>query len=357
MSSRPRTPRRRRVTGAARTAAGQVIARARLLLAAKTALAAAVAWYLAPLVPFADAEYSYYAPLGVLVAMHPTVVDSVRSGLFVIIGLACGIGLGLGGLAIIAAGVPGVVALALVVGAGVALGGIRGLDAGRDWVAIAGLFVLLLGAHEADEFSLSYVVTMAFGVIVGVVANYLVFPPLYLGEAGDRLSELRGAIVALLQRMAEMADAGDIDAASLGRDADALAELAAAVVTDVQQAERSGRGNPRARRRRDEAELNSRRRWALERSAFFARDLADLMSRHPELTAGSPADRELLAAALRHAADAVAVPPGAPEAAQRLTAAADSVERYAASVVGGAESALAVAGSLGRLTEISRPFA
>ncbi len=52
----------------------------RLLLAAKTAVAAALAWYLAPFVPFAQSEYSYYAPLGVLVSMYPTVARSASSG-------------------------------------------------------------------------------------------------------------------------------------------------------------------------------------------------------------------------------------------------------------------------------------
>lgn len=357
MAPRFRTPDRRRVAGAARTAAGEVFAKSRLLLAVKTALAAAVAWYLAPFVPLADAEYSYYAPLGVLVAMHPTVVDSVRSGLFVLVGLACGIGLGLGGLAAIAAGAPGIVALALVVAVGIALGGIRALEAGRDWIGIAGLFVLLLGGGEADEFSLSYVVTMGFGVVVGVAANYLVFPPLYVREAGDRLSELRGAVAALLQRLAEMADAGEVDAASLNQDSDALATLSTAVSADVQEAERSRRGNPRARRLGDAPQLNSRRWWALERSTFFTRDLADLLASHPDLAAGSAADRGLLADALRRAADVVATAPGADDAADRLAVAAESVKRYTARVAredGG--PALAVAASLGRLTEISRPF-
>lgn len=350
------SPRRRRVVTAVRSAADEATAASRLLLALKTALAAAVAWYLAPFVPFADAEYSYYAPLGVLVSMHPTVVDSVRSGLFSLVGLACGIVLGLGGLAITSAGAPGIVALGLVVGAGVALGGVRALEAGRDWIAIAGLFVLLLGGREADEFSLSYLVTMGFGVVVGVAANYLLFPPLYAREAGDRLSELRGGIVALLTRIAEMVDAGDVDAAELDRDADALAALVDAVAADVQDAERSRRGNPRARRVGDVSEQNSRRWWALERTGFFARDVADLVARTPGLVDGTQGRPERLARALRGTADAVAVPPGGGDADEKVRAAADAVEHYAASLDGGVGPASALAASLGRITSMSRPL-
>ncbi|MEH3089950.1 MAG: hypothetical protein PGN24_10270 [Microbacterium arborescens] len=76
---------------AARTAGGEAFAVSRLLLAGKAALAAAIAWYLAPLVPFAHDEYSYYAPLGVLVSMYPTIADSARAGLQAVAGLAIGI--------------------------------------------------------------------------------------------------------------------------------------------------------------------------------------------------------------------------------------------------------------------------
>ncbi len=355
MASTP--PRRVRVATAMRSAADEATAASRLVLALKTALAAAVAWYLAPLVPFADAEYSYYAPLGVLVSMHPTVVDSVRSGLFALVGLACGIGLGLGGLAILSAGAPGILALGLVVGVGVAPGGVRALEAGRDWIAIAGLFVLLLGGRDADEFSLSYLVTMGFGVIVGVAANYLVFPPLYVREAGDRLTELRGGIVGLLTHIAEMVDAGDVDAAELDRDADALAALVGAVSADVRDADRSRRGNPRARRIGEESEQNSRRWWVLGRAGFFARDVADLIARNAELVDGSQGRPELLTQALRCTADAVSAPPAGDEADEKSRVAADAVDRYAASLDGGVGPASAVASSLGRITAMSRPFA
>lgn len=338
-----------------RSAAGQATATARLVLALKTAIAASVAWYLAPLVPFADADYSYYAPLGVLVSMHPTVADSVRSGLFALLGLACGIGLGLGGLAIIAAGAPGIVALALVVGVGVALGGVRALEAGRDWIAIAGLFVLLLGGRDADEFSLSYLATMGFGVVVGIAANYLVLPPLFVREAGGRLSDLRGGVVALLTRIAEMVDAGELDAAELDGDADALAVLVDEVSGDVRDADRSRRGNPRARRTGEASEQNSRRWWALERTAFFARDIADVVARNPELVERR-GDSEVFATALRSTAEAVAVPPGDPHAESAVADAVAAVERYTARTGAGMTPASAAAASLGRIAELSRPF-
>ena len=65
----------------------------RLQLAAKAALAAGLAFFVAPYMPGTAAEYPYYAPLGALVSMYHNVAGSVRQGLQTLVGLAIGIGL------------------------------------------------------------------------------------------------------------------------------------------------------------------------------------------------------------------------------------------------------------------------
>jgi len=345
-----------------RSAGSEVVALSRLVLAAKTAVAAAVAWYLAPYVPFASAEYSYYAPMGVLVSMYPTVADSARAGLQAIVGLGLGILLGLGGLAAVMAGAPGIVAIALVIGVGVALGGIRGLGAGRDWIALAGLFVLVLGGGDADEFSTSYIVTMAFGVLVGVAANYLLLPPLYLREAGAQLAMLRDRIAQSLQQTADLIDEGDVDADRLGRGADDLAALSASVADGVHEAGRSARGNPRGRHRAAEQEQNRRAWSALERSVLLVRELMEVLLQHPDLALDS-SDRSTaaLTEAMRACGVLMSTPESEPEAAARLDEASAAVTRYAQLVAAGAQNApafspeLAVAGYLGRLVQLCRP--
>ncbi|MGL3150677.1 hypothetical protein ACSS7Z_09980 [Microbacterium sp. A82] len=136
---------------------------------------------------------------------------SARAGAQSLAGLAIGIALGVGGLGIVLLGGPAVVAVAVVIAAGIIIGGIRVLGAGSDWVAIAGLFVLLLGGTAADEFSVSYLLTMAFGIIVGVLTNLLVFPPLHLRRVAARLSALRDATATALD---DIADALQRDRAS-----------------------------------------------------------------------------------------------------------------------------------------------
>ncbi|MEQ7735821.1 hypothetical protein, partial [Escherichia coli] len=79
---------RRAVAGLSAAFAAQ-----RLQLAAKAAVAAGIAFLIAPLMPGAAANYPYYAPLGALVAMYHNVAGSVRQGLEALAGLAVGIGI------------------------------------------------------------------------------------------------------------------------------------------------------------------------------------------------------------------------------------------------------------------------
>lgn len=305
----------------------EVLRTDRLILAAKAAAAASVAWLLAPYVPYADAEYSYYAPLGVLVSMYPTVAGSARAGAQSLAGLGIGIALGLGMLGLVYIGLPAVIAVALVIGAGILISGIRTLGVGGDWVAIAALFVLLLGGPDADEFSLSYLLTMAFGVLVGVLTNILIVPPLYLRRASERLTALRDAVCADLRDVADALDRGRIDPDWLSDAGTRLASTLDDVADEVRIAEESSRANPRSRRRGADRRLNERRMAALERSTRAVAELADLLSRGSagRLFADAPT-RRALASAVRASAALVEAPAADPRAQQRLDSATGALD-------------------------------
>jgi uncharacterized membrane protein YgaE (UPF0421/DUF939 family) len=340
----------------------------RLLLAAKTAVAAAAAWYLVPFVPFADDKYSYYAPLGVLVSMYPTLARSVRSGVQTLVGLAIGIALGIGvGLGSLAIGAPGVVAIALVIGIGVLLGGIRSLGSGADWMPIAGLFVLLLGGASVEEFSVSYLVDVAFGIVVGVLVNVLVFPPLYLRRAGSRLTALRDLVAKQLKKMADAVEEGSPDPDDLDDMMDDLTRTAGAVRAEVNEADESRTGNPRGRRRRhrEEAQQNYSRLRALERTVFFVRDLADVLGTMDDGAREKLGDegRAALCTAMRDTAELVATPANAEESRERLETAERSVDALTVALderASGRPSAVAndltAAVCLRRVIAASRPF-
>ncbi|WAP53033.1 aromatic acid exporter family protein [Arthrobacter sp. ATA002] len=144
----------------------------RIQLAIKAALAVGIAWSLAPLVPGIASQYPYYAPLGALVSMYPTVSGSAKAGIQTLIGLVTGMGLAL--IALVFGG-PSVWTIALIVGLGVLLAGIPRLGAGKDYLPVAALFVLVLGGDDPDGYSLGYAVQMLVGVAVGLTVNAVVF--------------------------------------------------------------------------------------------------------------------------------------------------------------------------------------
>ena len=62
----------------------------RLLLALKAALACMLAYMVAPFMPGVVAQYPYYAPLGALVAMYPSLTGSLRTAGQTLLGLGVG---------------------------------------------------------------------------------------------------------------------------------------------------------------------------------------------------------------------------------------------------------------------------
>jgi methyl-accepting chemotaxis protein len=204
---------------------------------------------------------------------------------------------------------------------------------------------------------------MAFGVVVGVVVNLLVFPPLYLKRASARLSALRDAAGARLDDLADAVERSEIDEGDLDRRMDELASAVSAAAAEVREAAASKRGNPRGRRRGAEQAENADRLRALERTVFFIRDLADVLARPVQESAADTPVAEQLAEAIRRCSDLVTEPIGSPEAAPKLRTATAAVEALTQTVdaqpgehPSGAAEALTAVVCLRRIIDASRPF-
>lgn len=344
-----------------------------MLFAAKAAVAASVAWLLVPVVPFADAKYAYYAPVGAVISMYPTLARSARSGLQTLIGLAIGLAIGLSlGIGLLILGVPAVVVIGLVAGLGVLLGGLRVLGVGRDWIPITALFVLLVGGGGgAEDYSLSYLINLGFGIAIGVAVNLIVFPPLSLRKASRRLTVLRDMVANHMRELADAFAHGAQHDEQLRAATDRLSATAAAVRTEVQEATESRRGNPRSRGQGGQDDENYRRMRALERTVFFVRDLADvLLLLGREDTTGDIADddtasraRRELVTAIERAAALVEAPTNA-EGSHETMVAADSavdalvhaLDEHAAGQPSAVADTLAATVAIRRIIEASRPF-
>ena len=277
----------------------------RLLHAGKAAFAACLAWFIARHVPGVASDYPYYAPLGAVVAMQTTVFAGLRSGIQTLVGIALGI--------VIAGftmwiGDPGFIAIALAVGIGVLVGGFRVLGEGSSWVSTAALFVLLVGGAHAEGYSLGYLVQMAVGVVVGLLVNFLVFPPLHFWDAEHRIDAVNEVLADHLDGLAGVLRDGKRDEHAWDRQQDRLDRAIADVRSRVSIAHESRKINPRGALRGSRARLqqDGARFRALERVAWYTTDLTELVARSGPVSEGLGRPDPAFAAPLAEALDRIA---------------------------------------------------
>lgn len=267
-----------KVLGSAKIWAKSTVTGQRALLAAKAALAVGLAWFLGIHVPGAADKYPYYAPLGALVSMYPTFMGSVRAGLQTLVGLTLGIALAAGVLML---GSPNIVSISVAVGVGVLLAGQTRLGAGGEYVPVATLLVLIIGGRNADAFSVGYAVQMGLGVVVGLVVNVTIFPPLTLDAARLRISQGRIVLIGQLEDMASaLLENWPPEHEEWAGRQQVLSSSVSEVRGAVHGARESHKANPRAYRR-------SRRRHVrqslgdmevLENVTVYVRDITEVLA-------------------------------------------------------------------------------
>lgn len=249
---------------------------ARLLIAAKTALAAGIAWAVAQYMPGVTDEYPYYAPLGALLSMYPTLMESAKSGLQTILGLMMGIALGL--LVIITVG-PNWWTIPIVVGVGVLLSGTGWFGVGREYVPIAALFVLIIGGQDSDAYSLGYLTQMAVGVAVGLAVNLLIAPGTLTAAAAARVDIFRGQLARHLHEIGTaLSDSWPPERDGWVRDSASLADTSREVRQALDDADTSRKGNPRAMRGRHNTVDVHHRLETLESIAVRIRDVSETLA-------------------------------------------------------------------------------
>ena len=235
---------------------------------------------------------------------------------------------------------------------------------GGDRVALAGLFVLLAAGGDPEGYSVSYLGTVAFGIVIGIAVNLLVVPPLYIRRAGEQLSLLRDELTTLLDEASDALARGDVDRDGLALALARVDEVSTTVREEVREAEESARANPRRRRHIDERDENMRRMEAMERLGYLAHELVDLLvdvqDADPAL---GPDGRQALARAIAKVSNLVAAPVGDPDARSRLAAATRALDAYEAGIVSPdsglrreTAAAAAIDLCLRRIIDASRPF-
>lgn len=248
----------------------------RLLLALKSALAGALAWWVALHLPGVAAEFPYYAPIGAMAAMYTTVGGSIKQGIETLAGLGLGIAVA---FLVTQVAAPNMWTVALVVGIGVLVAGLPRMGAGKDLIPTAALIVMLLGDQDPDGFSLGYFIQMLAGVAVGLIVNAAVFPPLHLTGAVNALAELRSTLSLQLADMSTaILESWPPKHTEWSERGEGLSQLSRQVHEAVVLAQVSQRGNFRRKINRRNVNADVELLKALERTTFHVQDVTEVLA-------------------------------------------------------------------------------
>lgn len=275
----------------------------RLTMAAKAALAAALAWLAVQPIDGVAADYPYFAPLGAVVAVSTTVLSSAREAAQTVVAILLGAGVAIG---LDSWAGPNALTIAAVVALGTLLGGWRRLGGMGSWVPTAGLFVLVLGNADPEGYVLAYGGLTALGAVIGMVVN-LVLPSLPMDAAEASLTRLREILAGQFDELAEalLAERPLSDSEWHER-SDLVESVSDETRAAVQSALEARRANWRARRWRAEAHRQYEAAVTLVQLPFIVEDLTAILvhaSRSGETVPWGAPLRPRIAHALQATAD------------------------------------------------------
>jgi uncharacterized membrane protein YgaE (UPF0421/DUF939 family) len=245
--------------------------------AVRAALAAALAWQVAVLLPSPLAQYAYYAPLGAVIAVHPTVADSAAAAWRTVVAILLGFGLAVA-VHELTIPLPGTLTIALIVALAVGVEQWRVLREHASWVSFAAVLMLTVGASDPARYAVGYAGLTLLGAATGVLVTTVLFPPLQLTTAVRRIETTRALLAQHLQDIATGLRRGEVptrdDWVHRGHDLEvALDRLRSA----EHVVERARRANPRARRWGGTAASIREQSRALDRVAVLIDDVTMLV--------------------------------------------------------------------------------
>ncbi len=236
------------------TAAVRSTKRAPLLQVVKSAAATIGAWLLAGwLIP---GPLPVFAAIAALLVVLPSVNQSFTKALERSVGVIVGVVIATG-LSLLLGQQSWVILLAIVVAMLVAWA-LRATPGMGNQVAISAMLVLALGS-TSPEYALHRIIETIIGVVIGIIVNTLIVPPVNTASARRDLGLLGGELAATLDRLANALPAVQTPAALQGLMVEArlLRPMQAAAVASVEGAEESMTLNPRRSQRADIAEMRA----------------------------------------------------------------------------------------------------
>lgn len=243
----------------------------------RAALAAGLAWQLAVLLPPTLSDYAFYAPLGAVIAVHPTVADSASAAWRTVAAMFLGFGLAVV-VYEVTRGVPNAFTIALIVAIAIVVEQWRLLREQASWVSFAAVLMITVGTDDPASYVLRYGGLTLLGAAVGVAVTTVLFPPMLLTRAVEQLGTTRALVAAHLEDVAAALRLGGTPApAAWELRGEALDEALNRMRREEQLVERARKANPRAHRWQGRAASIREQSRALDRVAVLIDDLTTLV--------------------------------------------------------------------------------
>ena len=231
---------------------------------------------MAQLIPAAS-DHAYYAPLGAVIAVHPTVADSASAAWRTVAAILAGFALAVV-VSEVTREVPDTLTIALIVALAIAVEQWRLWREAASWVSFAAVLMLTVGRTDPAAYAVRYAGLTLLGAAIGVLVTTLLFPPMQLTVAVRRVAGARELLAAHLDRIAAGLRGGELPDPALwevqGRELGGALDRMRAAEAVV---ERARRANPRARRWQGTAESIREQSRALDRVAVLVDDLTTLV--------------------------------------------------------------------------------
>lgn len=244
----------------------------------RAAIAAGLAWQVAVLLPPLLSDYAYYAPLGAVIAVHPTIADSASAAWRTILAILMGFALAFGVYELTRA-VPNAITIALIVALAIGVEQWRRvLREQASWVSFAAVLMITVGSGEPGPYVLRYAGLTLVGAIIGVLVTAVLFPPLQLTQAVQQIDRTRALLAGHLRDIAVTLRDGRIPDPDEWTDRNRRLDRALDAMRAAEdQVERARRANPRARRWQGRATEIREESRAVDRVAVLVDDLTSLI--------------------------------------------------------------------------------
>ncbi len=243
----------------------------------RAAVAAGLAWQVAGLLPPLLSDYAYYAPLGAVIAVHPTIADSAGAAWRSVLAILTGFGLAVAVYELTRA-VPSALTITLIVALAVAVEQWRLWREQASWVSFAAVLMLTVGLDDPAAYVLRYAGLTLLGAATGVLVTTVLFPPLQLTRAVEKIARTRSLLVAHLHDVAATLREGRVpEPAEWADRSEALDRALDRMRSAEAQVERARRANPRAHRWQGRAAGIREQSRALDRVAVLVDDLTSLV--------------------------------------------------------------------------------